>query len=133
MTGGDIVAELLRADAAVVAAVPLDRIKQGALKAGFTLPAILIRLVSSVERQPLRLGTRLRVTDRIAVTVIAADYRDQRAIIALVRTTCRGRTGAIAGATGVSVLTAGTGPDMQGPADRFEQTQDFRVSFETTP
>jgi hypothetical protein len=30
----------------------------------------------------------------------------------------------------VSILTAGTGPDVAGPNDSYEQTQDFRVSFD---
>ena len=130
MTGGDIVVALLTANAAVTGMVPADRIKLGALPDGIALPALLVRTVSSVDRQPLVTGAKTRTTDRIAVTAVTASYRDQRALIAVVKPACRGKFGAIAGATGVSVLTAGTGPDLQGPGNRFEQVQDFRVSFE---
>lgn len=68
--------------------------------------------------------------ERISVAVRAASYDDQRAAIKLVVKACAGRTGSIAGADNVSVLTAGRGPDLRGPGNTFEQTQDFRVSFD---
>ena len=132
MTGADIVGALLRARPAVVAIVPAESIMMGALPDGVALPALLVRLVSSVERQPLKVGETVRVVDRIAVTVRAASYREQRAVIALVKSCCRGCTGDIGGGSRVSILTAGTGPDVAGPANSFEQTQDFRVSFDAT-
>lgn len=129
-TGADILGELLVGDPAVVALTPQESIKLGALPDGAALPALLIRCVSSVERQPLKRGTTTRTVDRISVTVRAASYRDQRAAIALVKKCCAGRTGDLAGAQRVSILTAGTGPDVRGPGNTFEQTQDFRVSYD---
>lgn len=130
MTGADIVGELLRADSAVTDAVPLAQIKGGALPDEITLPALLVRTISSVERQPLKRGQTVRVVDRVAVAVRAASYAEQRVIIALVKDCCRGRTGDIGGGLRVSILTAGTGPDLRGPANSYEQTQDLRVSFD---
>jgi hypothetical protein len=130
MTGVDIVGALLRADAALTAIVPTDRIKAGGLPDGVALPALLLVLVSSVERQPLKRGAKVRTIDRVAATVCADSYREQRAIIALVKSICAGRTGNIGGGERVSILTAGTGPDLRGPASSFEQTQDFRVSHD---
>lgn len=132
MTGAEIVGELLRTAAPVVAMVPAERIKGGKLPDGVTLPALLVRTVSVVERIKLKTGGTVRVFDRVAVTVRAASYADQIAIIALVKQALRGRVGNLAGANRVSITTAGTGPDLTGPADSFEQAADFRVSFDAT-
>lgn len=130
MTGADIIGVLLRADQAVLGAVPAASIKGGQFPEGQALPALLVRTVSLVDRQPLKWAGWVRVTARISVTVRAVSYRDQNAIIALVRACCAGRTGDIGGAKRVSILTAGLGPDVIGPGNSFEQTQDFRVSFD---
>lgn len=130
MSGVDIIGELLRTDAEVTAFVPLDRIKAGRLPDGVALPALLVRTVSIVDRQPLKRVGWVRVVARVAVAVRAASYVDQEEAIRLVRRCCAGRTGDIGGGTRVSITTAGTGPDVSGPANSFEQTQDFKVSFD---
>lgn len=130
MTGVDIVGSLLRADATLLEQVPVKSIKAGKLPDDVVLPALLIRLVSSVERQTLKRATTTRTIDRVAVTVRAASYRDQVAVIKLVKMACAGVTGDVGGGSGVSILSAGTGPDLNGPASSFEQTQDLRVSFD---
>lgn len=127
MTGVDIIGALLGGSAEIAAQV--TTIKAGSLPDGTALPALLVRLVSSVERQPLVRGGSVRMTDRVAVTVRAANYRDQAEIIRLVRNVCAGQHGTIAGAFEVAVNSAGTGPDVGGPANSFEQTQDFKVGF----
>lgn len=130
MSGVLIVGELLRADAELVAVVPVDRIKAGRLPDGVPLPAIVARMVSLVERQKLIRKGWVRMTERVSVTVRAGNYRQQGAVIRLIRDGCAGRTGTIGGFANVVILAAGTGPDVAGPADSFEQTQDFRVSFD---
>jgi hypothetical protein len=130
VTGVDIVGSLLRADAALSVRVPPERIKAGILPDAVSLPALLVRLVSSVERQSLKRGVATRTIDRIGVTVRAASYREQVELIKLVRASCAGLTGNVAGGSSVSILTAGTGPDVIGPASSFEQTQDFRVTYD---
>jgi hypothetical protein len=130
MSGLDIIGGLLRADANVIALVPVDRIKGGRLPDGVELPALLVKETSTVERQPLKRTAQTRTVDRVSVTVRAANYRDQRLAMRLVRKCCAGRTGDLAGAVRVSILTAGTGPELDGPADTFERTQDFRVSYD---
>jgi hypothetical protein len=132
MTGAEIVGALLREDVAFVAVVPIARIKGGRLPDNIALPALLVRTTSSVERQPLRKGGKTRTVDRVSVAVRAASYADQVRIIKLVRNTLRGWIGDMPGANRVSILTAGTGPDLLGPADSFEQTADFRVSYDAT-
>lgn len=130
MSGTDIVAELLLGDPALLAIVPAERVKGGLLASDIPLPALLIREVSSVDRQQLKQGPIVRTVERISVTVRAPSYRVQKQVMRAVRAVGVGERRAIAGATSVSVRTAGRGPDMIGPGDSFEQTQDFRVSFD---
>ena len=130
MTGADIIGGILRADEAILVKVALGSIKAGKLPDGVALPALLVRFVSGVERQPLKRGPTVRQTDRIAVTVRANSYSEQEAVIALVKAACAGRVGDIGGASAVSILTAGTGPDILGPGNSFEKTQDFRVGYD---
>ncbi|KQS50968.1 hypothetical protein [Sphingomonas sp. Leaf198] len=130
MTGVDIIGELLRTDDALIALIAAEQIKAGALPENVVLPALLVRLVSSVERPALKRGGTVRTIDRVAVTVRAETYRDQGKAIRLARSCCAGRTGNVGGGKSVSILSAGTGPDARGPGNAFEQTQDFRVSFD---
>jgi hypothetical protein len=130
MTGVDIVGELLRANAPLVAKVPLANIKAGALPENAPLPALLLRTVSRVERQRLKRGTMVRYVERVAVAVRAATYREQVAIMKMVLPICAGFTGSLGTATNIAINSAGTGPDLIGPGNTFEQTQDFRVGFD---
>lgn len=130
MTGADIIGQLLRDDEIMVAKVPEARIKAKRLPVGIPLPALLVRITTVIDAQPLDTSGYVRRTDRVSVTVRADNGVDQDAIIKLTREICAGRTGDIAGAKNVSIRTAGTGPDVEGPAASFEQTQDFRVSFD---
>jgi hypothetical protein len=138
MSGVTIIGELLRANEPISAFLldrdtPLlaaDQIKAGRLPDGVVLPAFLVRTVSVIERQFLKRSGTVHTIERVSVAVRAASYRDQRAAIRLSRPACAGKVGAIAGFTNVSILTAGTGPDVAGPGDSFEQTQDFRVTFD---
>lgn len=131
MSGAMIVSTLLRAADAVTARVPVASIKIGRLPDGTQPPALLVRTVSSVERQPLKRGGWVRRTDRIAVTVRAASYRDQAALIRLLNAVCPGVKGdVLPDAKRVSILAAGVGPDVSGPGDSYERTHDFRVSYD---
>ena len=129
-TGTDIVGALLRADPELLAMIPAKLIKAGTLPEKIALPALLLRTVSSVERAVLVRGAVTRTIDRVAVTVRAADYRGQVNVIKLVKGICAGKTGDIGGGTRVAILHAGVGPDIEGPGNSFEQTIDFRVSYD---
>lgn len=120
MTGADIIGELLHGYAPLTAKVPVVRIKGGRLPEDTPLPALLVRTISSIEREYLRRTNVAAMLDRVSVTVRAASYDDQITILGLVVDACRPR---------VSVRPAGRGPDLTGPGDSFEQAQDFRVSF----
>lgn len=129
MTGADIIGALLTADAAVVAMFA-ETIKEDRLPDGSPLPGLLVRTVSSVDRQTLTRGDTVRRTDRVSVMVRAASVRDRKNGIRLVRRCCAGLTGDVGGGRSVGILTAGLGPSVSGPGNSFEQTQDFRVSFD---
>jgi hypothetical protein len=130
MSGVTIIGELLAAHTPLLEVVPSSQIKAGRLPDGIQLPALLVRTISVVERPTLKRGATVRTTERVSVAVRAASYREQRAVIGMVRKACAGKTGTIANVPRVSVLTAGTGPDAAGPGDSFEQTTDFRVAFD---
>ncbi len=129
-TGVDIIGTLLGADGEVLALVPAERIKAGRLPDGVVLPALLVKATSTTERQTLKRAAKTRTIDRVSVTVRAGNYQDQRRAIALVTKCCAGLTGNIGGGLRVSILTAGTGPELDGPANSYERTQDFRVSYD---
>ena len=130
MTGADIAAALMIGDQATVTLVTADNIKLGQLPDGVALPALLARTVSVVDRQKLTRGGTRRRTDRVSVTVRAASYRNQVAVIAQVRALFDTLVTDVTGAGRVSILLAGTGPDLAGPANSFEQAQDLRISFD---
>ncbi|RYE51054.1 MAG: hypothetical protein EOP21_02370 [Hyphomicrobiales bacterium] len=126
-TGASIIGFLLRQDIEPDPLVPPASVKAGRLPDG-SINALLVRTISSIERIELVRGSTVRITDRVGVTVRAESYREQVAIMAWVKRRCAGFVGDIAGAARVAVLPAGTGPDVPGPGNSFEQTTDFRVS-----
>lgn len=131
MSGAMVVGAVLEGVAAAFDTVPAGSIKVGRLPDGAALNALLVRNVSQIERQPLKRVGWVRQTWRVAVTVRAKNYRDQGAIIALLNSLCPGVKGDVGDdAKRVSILAAGIGPDVSGPGDTYEQTHDFRVSFD---
>lgn len=128
MNGVEIIASLLREHADLTAIIPAASIKGGALGDGEI--GILVRSVSVIDWQPLAHEAIVHSTERVSATVRAKSYREQVGAMKLIRRACAGITNATIGtATQVAVLTAGTGPDVNGPANTFEKAQDFRVSF----
>lgn len=129
-TGVDIIGALLLAEAPLVALIPAPRIKSGVLPDGVEIPALVVQETSQVERQTLIRGQKVRTIDRVSVTGRFRSVRERKEIMEMVKNICAGRTGTIAGMENVSILTAGRGPDLLGPGDSFEKTQDFRVSYD---
>lgn len=130
MTGGDILGVLLLAEEALTQKVPPASIKLGRLPDGVMLPALLLRQISSVERQALKRVANVKTFDRVAVTVRAKSYREVKQLVGLIIPLVAGRTGDLGGGTGVAILLGGQGPDLNGPNNTFEQTINFRVSFD---
>ncbi len=128
--GAGIIGVLLREYAPLVALVPLARMKRGRLSADIALPALVVSETTQVERQTLVRGQKVRTVDRVSVGGRFASDRERTQIMQMVKDACAGKTGTIAGLSGVAIRTAGRGPDLNGPGDSFEKTQDFRVSYD---
>lgn len=128
--GTDIIGALLRDFAALTTLIPPERIKADRLPDNAELPALSVEEVSQIERQTLKRGAKVRTVDRVAVKGRFRSARERKEIMELVKQCCAGRTGAIGGAKSVAIRTAGRGPDLNGPGNSFEKTQDFRVSYD---
>ncbi|TCP36548.1 hypothetical protein [Sphingomonas sp. BK235] len=131
MTSAEIIGALLYAHEPLTAVVPVDRIKGGRLPDETAMPWLLVREISIIDRYPLKSPGWYRSTARVSVMVRAASFDDQIAVMKLVRSIPRGAIGTVGDATSVVVHTFGGGPDVIGPGDSFEKTQDFRVAFDT--
>lgn len=130
MNGVAAIRQLLASNAALTALVPSNRIGAGVLPQGTTLPALSVTLVSSVDRNIPQPGANRRVTDRVQVTVLAANYPQQRQILAAVKKAAADTMPTVSGITDVVAHTDSTGPDfMDEKATIYMGSQDFRVSY----
>lgn len=127
--GVEIIGNLLRNFSGFTSIIEVGNIKAGALPDNAPLPALLIRSVSTPDRPLLDGSQRAPTFERVSVTVRAGNYREQRAIMALVKTCCAGKFGNIPGVTRWSVTGAGKGPDLRGPGNSFEAGRDFKVFY----
>jgi hypothetical protein len=130
MSGADIASARLIAHADLKAIADRGALKEDRLPDGVALPIILLRTISSVDRQPLKQGGLRRSTDRIAVLVRARSVKERKALIKLIRSVAPGEDQAIADCFAVSTRLAGLGPSLLGPGDSYEQTQDLRVTYD---
>ena len=130
MNGVIAVRTLLVTDTGMTALVPEARIAAGMLPQGTDLPAISLMSVSSVDRNISAPGPKRRVTERVQVTVLAATYRQVKAILAAVRRAAADQMPTIDGLFDVTVHTDSAGPDFLDEETGIHmQTQDLRVSF----
>ena len=127
--GVEIVSTLLREYAGFADILEAENIKGGALPENAPLPALLVRSVTTTDRKTLDGTEKGPVFERVSVAVRAANYRDQRTIMKLVKACCAGKIGNIPDVTRWSVTSAGKGPDLRGPGNSYEQTRDFRVFY----
>ena len=130
MNGVIAVRTLLVTDTRMTALVPEARIAAGMLPQGTDLPAISLMSVSSVDRNIPAPGPKRRVTERVQVTVLAATYRQVKAILAAVRRAAADQMPTIDGLFDVTVHTDTAGPDFLDEETGIHmQSQDLRVSF----
>jgi len=130
MNGVIAVRSLLVADTGVTSLVPVARIAAGMLAQGTDLPAISLMSVSSVDRNISAPGPKRRVTERVQVTVLAATYRQVKAILAAVRRAAADQMPTIDGLFDLTVHTDTAGPDFLDEETGIHmQSQDLRVSF----
>lgn len=130
MKGAEIIGTLLRSYEPLTDMVPPEVIQMGSLDANAPMDMVLARTVSLVDQHFLRNGAWQHSVERVAVAVRASDYLTQVALIKHVRAALRGFTGALLDAERIAIHTSGLGPDLRGPGGSFEQTQDFRVSYD---
>ena len=130
MNGVIAVRTLLVTDTGMTALVPEARIAAGMLPQGTDLPAISLMSVSSVDRNISAPGPKRRVTERVQVTVLAATYRQVKAILAAVRKAAADQMPTIDGLFDLTVHTDTAGPDFLDEETGIHmQSQDLRVSF----
>ena len=130
MNGVIAVRTLLVTDTGMTALVPEARIAAGMLPQGTDLPAISLMSVSSVDRNISAPGPKRRVTERVQVTVLAATYRQVKAILAAVRRAAADQMPTIDGLFDLTVHTDTAGPDFLNEETGIHmQSQDLRVSF----
>lgn len=131
MSGAHSIAKLLTDAPALAAWEEPVSIGLGRMAPGTGLPLLLVRTVSLIERQPLKRGGWVRMTERVSVAIRAKSYRDQKAFLRIINGVCVGPKGDVLDdARNVSILSAGVGPDLDGPQNSFDQTHDFRVSYD---
>lgn len=130
MDGEAIVRALLVADLPVTALVPAERIVADMLPTGIQLPAIEIDRISAVDRNIPTPGTTRHVTERVQVTVAAANKPQKMEILRAVKAAVADFIGAAAGLTGVTIETDLAGPDItdEQASIRFG-SQDFIVGY----
>lgn len=133
MNGVAALRQLLAAHAGLTALVPATRIGAGYLPQGTTLPAVSITSVSSTDRNLPNQGANRHVSERVQVTVLAANYPSQKAVMAQVKKAAASKFPTVSGISAVTVHTDGQGPDfMDDAASIYMGTQDFRVTFTET-
>lgn len=131
MDGVAAVLSVLTVDAQLLALVPANRIAAGVLPQGTALPAISVTSVSKNDRNIPSPGSERHVTERVQVTVLAANYPSQKAVLRVVRHAAADNLDAsVSGISGVTIHTESAGPDfMDEAATIYLGTQDFRVIY----
>ena len=133
MDGVATVRQLLAAHAALTTIVPADRIVAGPLAEGEALPALSLESVSKVDRNIPNPAIRRHVRERVQVTVLAQNYVQQQAVLREVRRAAADDRPEVDGLVGVTVHTAGAGPDfMNEAATIWMGSQDFTVTYNET-
>ncbi len=131
MDGVVALRSVLIADAALLAIVPAERIVAGTLPLDAALSAIAITSVSKVDDNLLSPETTRFVRERVQVMALAATYPELKRVLRAVRHAAADQIDPVVdGLTGVTILTAGAGPDlMDEQASIYQGTQDFSVSY----
>jgi len=132
MSGVAIIRALLIADTEVTDLVPATRIIAGVVPQGTPLPNISVSSVSGRELDTVaRLSPRVTVRERVQVTVHAASYVQQKAIIRAGRLGPGTHRGVATGFDVKAIQPDVVGPDLNGGEDDgiYEQSRDFMVTF----
>lgn len=130
MDGVAAVVQLLLGDAGVTGLVAEEDIMAGVLPQGCALPAIGVTSVSRTDRHPLKKGGTTLCRELVQVSVHAADYDSQKAVLRAVVRACDARFPEVSGISNVTVHTAQAGPDfMAGDSSIHIGSQDFATTW----
>lgn len=131
MSGPRVIVALLKADAALLALVPVTGIYAGEIPQSAPLPALAYASISEVER-PTIAGTEALtlVDERMQITIAGKSYPAKKAVLDAVRLACNKRRGLVAGVRVQNVRHAGVGPDLDNTETAvFTQSIDFFVTY----
>ena len=131
MSGVAIVRSKLAGNAALIAAIPAERIFSGAVPEATAIPCIAVTSIGTNDRNTVAMTETLKqASERVQVTLYAATYPLQKSYMALVRAACPNFSGTINGFQCDSILPAGDGPDFfDDVLMAYEQSQDFIVKY----
>lgn len=125
-----VIRHLLASNSGLTAVVPVARIKCGPLEQGVALPAIQVSSISAPTWKPIRRGSVLTYRARVQVTVHAANYPSQKAVLSLVKAALPRAHGSIAGVDVASLVHDSDGPDFGDyDAGIFQQSVDYILTF----
>ena len=119
---------LLANNSTLNAQVPASRIFAGVIPQGTAAPAIAVTHVSTVRPQMVNAASKLCVS-RVQVTVMAASYASQKAVLALVRAALPRSRGSVNGVAVDSILPDIEGPDFTDEAGLYMGSIDYRVTY----
>lgn len=122
----------LLAAASPVTTLVGDRIYPGIVPQGKALPALAVQHISSVELTTIDANAAFGlVKSRVQVTVLAANYPDQKTLLDEVRKACNYQRGVIQSVRVISVIRDNHGPDMRDDdAGIYTQSIDFQVTHQ---
>lgn len=129
MSAAAIIVQLLTAYAPLTDLVPAENIMAGTVPAGL-IPAVGVKEVGGGEQGTVARAGNSLVTTRVQVTVYAASYPQQKALLKAAGLGPGVHTGETAGFAVRSVLRDATGPDLSDDeAKVYEQSRDFKVTY----
>lgn len=129
MSGVSVIRYLLSNNSPLVAVVPSSRIMAGLMPLDIALPAIGISQVSGVYREEISAQSEY-CSERIQVTVKAANYPQQKQIMVLIRAAITRTRGTINGVNVDCILRDSNGPDFRDDdAVIYMQAQDYFVKY----
>ena len=130
MNGVAALRQVLIADAALTALVPATRIVAGVMPQGTALPAVSIASVSANNRNLPSPGVNRHVVERVQVTILAANYPSQKAIVAAAKKAAADTFPTVSGLSRVTIHAESNGPDfMNEGASIYLGSVDFRVTY----
>lgn len=129
MSGVTAIVYLLKNNAPLVAVVSASKISAGRIPQATALPTIEVSHISGSCRDEISAQSEY-CSDRVQVTVQAANYPQQKQIMSLIRAAIPRTRGIINGVNVDCILRDSNGPDFRNDeAGIYMQTQDYFVKF----